>query len=137
ASIASEYAPLLAWEAVLGHAGDPERLGADPIFTGGESLFGSRDERCPHTQPQRSAARRVLHVAKDNAVGWRSYLDTQHSVMAKALRTCAATCKRPCSVISSLALEDHIAVQAACRTSLAFAESAIVRLRHAAPVGHG
>jgi hypothetical protein len=135
--IASEYAPLLAWEQVLGHAGDPERLGSDPLFAGPESLFGSRDERCPHPAAQRSAARRSLHASKDSTEGWRSYLDTQHSVMAKALRTCAAQCKSPCSVVSSLALDDHIAVQAACRASLALSESAIVRLRHAAPVGHG
>ena len=55
--IAAEYAPLLAWESVLGHAGDPVRLARDPAFVGPDSRWGHRDEpRCPHTRDEKSAA---------------------------------------------------------------------------------
>jgi hypothetical protein len=134
--IASEYAPLLVWERVLGHAGDPARL---PTALGGDgSVWGDFDDRnCPHTKTEKSAAKRVLRVAQDQPVGWRSYLDRQHSNTAHALAVCAAECSRPCTVVTRLSKQDEAVVSEGCRLALSLVDSPIVRLRHSAPVGHG
>ncbi|HEY3006950.1 MAG TPA: hypothetical protein VGJ63_02655 [Micromonosporaceae bacterium] len=134
--IASEYAPLLVWERILGHAGDPALL---PVAVGGEgSAWGDFDYRdCPHTKAEKSAAKRVLRVAQDQPVGWRSYLDRQHSTAAHALAVCAAECGHPCTVMTRLSKQDTGTVTGGCRLALAFIDSPIVRLRHSAPVGHG
>lgn len=134
--IASEYVPLLAWESVLGHAGDPARLPA--AVTGQGSAWGDYEDRsCPHTKAEKSAAQRVLRVATDSPTGWRSYLDRQHSNVAHALGICAAECERPCSVLTRLSKQDEVQVADGSRLALAFVRSPIVRLRHSAPVGHG
>lgn len=134
--ITSEYAPLLVWERVLGHAGDPARL---PAAVGGpDSAWGDfADPTCPHTRAQKSAAKRTLRVAQDHPTGWRTYLDRQHSNAAHALAVCAAECERPCTVITRLSKEDESLVAEGCRLALAYVDSPIVRLRHSAPVGHG
>lgn len=134
--IASEYAPLLAWEPVLGHAGDPGRLPSS--VTGPDSAWGDfGDQGCPHTRAEKSAAQRVLRVAGGDAAGWRRFLDRQHSHVAHALGVCATTCERPCSVLTRLGSDDEQRVTAGSRLALAFVDSPIVRLRHSAPVGHG
>ncbi|HET6212946.1 MAG TPA: hypothetical protein VFE14_08755 [Micromonosporaceae bacterium] len=134
--ITSEYAPLLAWEQVLGHAGDPARL-VDAVG-GPDSVWGDFDDpSCPHTKPEKSAAKHSLRAAHEAPAGWRSYLDRQHSNTAHALAVCAAECERPCSVITRLSKEDERLVSGGCRLALAFVDSAVVRLRHSAPVGHG
>ena len=136
AHIASEYAPLLVWERVLGHAGDPALMAQ--AVAGDRSLWGHFDERaCPHTKAEKSAAKRVLHVYGENVIGWRAYLDRQHSVMSHALGTCAASCPRPCSVYKRLSAQDAQIVTIGSRIALALNSSAIIKLRHSAPVGHG
>jgi hypothetical protein len=134
--IASEYGPLLAWEGVLGHAGDPALL---PVaVTGSDSAWGDfNDPSCPHTKAERYAAQRVLRVAEEDPVQWRDYLDRNHSNTAYALGVCAAECERPCSVRTRLSGKDEATVVAGSRLALAFVRSPIVRLRHSAPVGHG
>ena len=90
AHIAAEYAPLLAWQRFLGHAGDPIRLSDDPAFTGSGSRWGHIDDRdCPHTKPAKAAAGRALRVIREPRSGWRNYLDRQHSAVSQALGTCA------------------------------------------------
>jgi hypothetical protein len=134
--IASEYAPLLAWEPVLGHAADPLRLGASVAGSG--SAWGDFDDpACPHTRAEKSAARHALRVGREAPAGWRSYLDRQHSNTAHALAVCAAECQRPCTVVTRLSKEDERRVAEGCRLALAFIDSPLVRLRHSAPVGHG
>jgi len=55
---------LLAWESVLGHAGDPARLA--PSVTGDGSVWGDFDDReCAHTRPERSAAHHAVQVAQE------------------------------------------------------------------------
>jgi hypothetical protein len=138
--IASEYLPLLAWEPVLGHAGDPALLGASVSVPG--SRFGvpvepgSRRE-CDHTRPERSACERTLRVAAEPPSGWRAYLDRQHSQVASALGKCASGCRTPCAVLTRL--DEPVRTDLSARAKLAadFADTAVVRLRHAAPVGHG
>jgi hypothetical protein len=138
--IAAEYLPLLAWEPVLGHAGDPARL---PAAVSGEgSRFGTgngqtRPRDCSLTRPQQSAAERALRVAREPGPGWRNYLDRQHSTVASALCTCAASCRTPCTVVTRLDAATLGALTERCRLAHEFAEGALVRLRHAAPVGHG
>jgi hypothetical protein len=138
--IAAEYLPLLAWEPVLGHAGDPVLL---PASVSGEgSRFGvlgdqSRPRDCSLTRPQQSAAERALRVSRQPGPGWRNYLDRQHSTVASALCTCAASCRTPCVVVTRLEPDVREALSERCTLAHDFAESALVRLRHAAPVGHG
>jgi hypothetical protein len=134
--ITSEYLPLLVWERVLGHAGDPARL---PAQVGGEgSSWGDfDDDSCPHTRAEKGAASHALRVGHDSSGGWRSYLDRQHSHIAHALAVCAAECARPCTVLTRHGAVDQKVVEAGCRTALSYVDSPIVRLRHTAPVGHG
>jgi hypothetical protein len=134
--IASEYAPLLAWEGALGHAGDPARIEA---AVGGEgSVWGDFEDReCPHTKPERSAAKRVLTVSRENATGWRSYLDRQHSNVSHAFAVCAAECRRRCTVYTRLSPGHARSVTHGSKLAMALNDSALVRLRHSAPVGHG
>ncbi len=134
--IAAEYLPLLAFEPELGHAGDPARWPAGLSATG--SRFGViGDRECDHTKAEQSAANRTLRVAGEPPEGWRAYFDRQHSQVAGALAVCVATCRNPCTAMDWIPVErrDRLAVRA--RTALAFAETPLVRLRHAAPVGHG
>ncbi|MQA93909.1 MAG: hypothetical protein GEV11_04435 [Streptosporangiales bacterium] len=139
AHIMSEYLPLLAWEPVLGHAGDPLRLHG--AVAGHGSLFGSadggsNDRACPHNGPQRAAASRSLEIGRSDGPRWRKYLDRRHSHIAGALGVCAAECHDPCTVITRLGAERN-ALRERCRLAAAFTDSPLVRLRHAAPVGHG
>ncbi|MFG2003527.1 hypothetical protein ACGFNU_30640 [Spirillospora sp. NPDC048911] len=138
--IASEYLPMLAWEPVLGHAGDPALIGAS--VTGEGSRFGVPVEpgsarMCDHTRPERSACERTLRVSNEPGPGWRAYLDRQHSQVSQALGDCAARCRTPCTVMSRIDEPVRAALTQRCKLAAEFTDSALVRLRHAAPVGHG
>ena len=134
--IAAEYLPLLAWEPVLGHAGDPALL--DDAVGGPGSRFGDQDDRaCAHRRNDASAANRALRVAAEPPSGWQAYLDRQHSNMAHALAVCASDCRAPCSVITRLDAAVRTDLERRCDYALALQSSSLVRLRHAAPVGHG
>lgn len=131
--IASEYLPMLVWESVLGHACDPARM---DHFK--DSRFGQFEDRaCPHTKTEKSATGRALRVAGESATGWRAYLDRQHSNVAHAVAVCVTTCRTPCSVTDRLSAQERQLLSRHCAAAVKFANSAIVRLRHAAPVGHG
>jgi hypothetical protein len=134
--IASEYAPLLVWERVLGHSGDPARIA---VNVGGEgSSWGDFDDReCAHTKTLKSATKRSLTVAQENALGWRNYLDRQHSHVSHAFAVCAVECRRPCTVYTRLSTPEQEIVRHGSRLAQILNDSAIVRLRHSAPVGHG
>jgi hypothetical protein len=134
--IASEYAPLLVWEQVLGHAGDPARLAL--VVQGEHSVWGNFEDRdCPHTKAEKSAAQRVLKVAHEPPSGWRAYLDRQHSHTSHALGVCAGACPRPCSVLKRHSSQEIRLLEIGCKLAGSLADSAFIRLRHAAPVGHG
>jgi hypothetical protein len=134
--IMSEYLPLLAWESILGHAGDPLRMGA--AVGGPGSRFGdqSRDGACQHSGAERSAGAGLRRAPRSDAA-WRGYLDRQHSNVAHALAVCAAECRNPCTVITRLSPADAELLARRSTLALAFTDSPIVRLRHSAPVGHG
>jgi hypothetical protein len=135
--IAAEYLPLLAFETVLGHAGDPARWPAGLRAPG--SRFGVLDDgrECDHTKAARSAAERTLRVALEPPSGWQAYLDRQHSQVAGALAVCVSRCRRPCTAMDWIDPDTREDLAARCRVARGFAESPLVRLRHAAPVGHG
>ncbi|KAB8190818.1 hypothetical protein FH608_032660 [Nonomuraea phyllanthi] len=134
--IASEYLPLLAFEPQLGHAGDPAR------WPEGLSAPGSRfgvigDRECDHTKSEQSATNRTLRVSVEPGEGWRAYFDRQHSQVAGALAVCVADCRNPCTAMDWVEPEQRADLELRARTALAFADTPLVRLRHAAPVGHG
>lgn len=134
--IASEYAPMLVWEQILGHAGDPLKL--PPQVSGDGSAWGDFDDRdCPHTKAEKSAAQRALRVAHEPPSGWRAYLDRQHSNTSHALGVCAAACPRPCTVLTRWDAEQIALLTQGSKLAQALNDSAVVKLRHAAPVGHG
>jgi hypothetical protein len=134
--IAGEYLPMLAWESALGHAGDPAQMNAS--VNGKHSLWGHMENRdCPHTRPQKSAAERALRVSAEPGPGWRAYLDRQHSAVSQALGVCAADCRTRCSVITRYDAHTQERLKTACQVAEEFADSAVIRLRHSAPVGHG
>lgn len=140
----AEYLPLLAWESVLGHAGDPMRLTAFVEVEG--SRWGQRD-RCDHTRAHRSGAVRVAGAARGDAATWSVYLDHYHSRVSEALARCAArpgggrpavagTCRRPCTVWTQLPAATRDELGARVHLARMFADSPVVELRHHAPVGH-
>ncbi|MFC5746999.1 hypothetical protein [Actinomadura rugatobispora] len=138
--IASEYLALLAWEPVLGHAGDPALIGGS--VSGPGSRFGvplepGAERNCDHTRPERSACERTLRVATEPPPGWRAYLDRQHSQVAQALGDCAARCRTPCTVMTRLDEGVRADLVERCKLASDFTDGALVKLRHAAPVGHG
>ncbi|GAA3229550.1 hypothetical protein [Actinocorallia longicatena] len=137
AHIASEYLHVLAWEPVLGHGADPARLGERMAVPGSRFGIVAEAEHCEHTRGVRAACDRSLRVSKEPGEGWRAYLDRQHSQMAKGLGVCAAECRTPCTPVTGL--PERVRIALADRNHLAreFADGALVKLRHAAPVGHG
>lgn len=143
----AEYLPMLVWESVVGHAGDPLRLRSHVVST----YWGTPD--CVAPLHRRSAAQRVLALRVDGPDGvqreqWQVYLDRWHARVAGHLRQCALRpgqgrpnpegggCDAPCGVVTQLA--PPVLADLASRMVLAaqFADSPVVALRHAAPVGH-
>ena len=139
--IAGEYLPMLAWEPVLGHAGDPARIGAS---VGGEgSRFGvpvepgsARDVR-PHPPGTFRVRARpcASHASRRRAGAPTSTASTATSPPRSA--TCAARCRTPCSVMTRLDAAVRADLTDRCRLAADFTDGALVKLRHAAPVGHG
>ncbi|MEV0646736.1 hypothetical protein AB0I28_15875 [Phytomonospora sp. NPDC050363] len=139
AHIMSEYLPLLVWESVWGHAADPALLPATVDVMG--SRFGDRqaqeERRCDHNRTDAGATQRALKVASGPGEGWRAYLDRQHSNVSHALAVCASRCRNRCGVVNSLDKPVRDSLEDRCSVALSFGDSALIRLRHAAPVGHG
>ncbi|GGL06347.1 hypothetical protein Sme01_66540 [Sphaerisporangium melleum] len=134
--IAGEYLPLLAFEPVLGHAGDPVRW-PEGLRAPGSRFGVIGDRECDHTKPEKSAAERTLRVAHEPGEGWRAYFDRQHSQVSGALATCVAKCRKPCTAMSWVPADARDDLAGRAKIALAFADTPLVRLRHAAPVGHG
>lgn len=141
-----EYLPLLAWEPRLGHAGDPLRMRASV----GER-WGTASPECSHSSAARATAKRSLNACDGDVVGYTAYLDKFHSRLGNALAVCAMnhatvaagdrpdvgeTCPVPCSWALKGSLEERRDVDARVRLALLYQDSAIVALRHHAPVGH-
>jgi hypothetical protein len=146
AHLIGEYLPLLAWEPRLGHGGDPLRMRASV----GER-WGTASPDCAHSSAARATARRALNACDGDVVGYTAYLDKFHSRLGNALAVCAMnhetvaagerpdvgeTCPRPCSWMLKGSLEERLDVDARVRLAVLYQDSAIVSLRHHAPVGH-
>lgn len=133
--IMEEYLPLLIWESAWGHAGDPMRIEQD--VRGPESRFGEQTRQCGHNNNDTAACARVLRVDQAPRLGWQAYLNRQHSNVSHALAVCAAECRDKCSVVTRLSQSRQESLAQRCTVALAFADSTMIKLRHAAPVGHG
>lgn len=146
AHLIGEYLPLLAWESTLGHAGDPVLM---PTSVG--ERWGSDDPACPHSSALRSTARRALNAATGDDAGYTAYLDRFHSRLGAALAVCAMnhetvkagqrpdigmTCPNPCSWAVAPPYRERRDLDARVRLALIYQDSALVALRHHAPVGH-
>lgn len=146
AHLIGEYLPLLAWEPRLGHAGDPLRMRASV----GER-WGTTSPDCAHSSAARATARRALNACDGDVVGYTAYLDKFHSRLGNALSVCAMnhetvsagerpdvgeTCPKPCSWALKGSIEERRDIDARVRLALLYQDSAIVALRHHAPVGH-
>ncbi|MDQ3466462.1 MAG: hypothetical protein M3500_17660 [Actinomycetota bacterium] len=142
----AEYLPLLAWEPLLGHAGDPARLGL--AVRGEGSRWATGDPKCDHPPALRRSLRTVLHIVDQDDEQWQRYLDRDHSRVSAALGQCAShptrgrpdpgrLCTTPCTVWNRL--DPERAEDLECRMTLVglFVDSPVLALRHAAPVGHG
>src|SRR2546421_259215 len=100
------------------------------------SSRGRSPAGCHRNPAIRGAARSAVRVAAGSGTAWRGYLDRQHSAVAHALAVCAGECRHPCTVLTRHP-DDVPELRRRCRTALAYESSPIVKLRHAAPVGHG
>jgi hypothetical protein len=146
AHLIGEYLPQLAWEARLGHGGDPLRMRESV----GER-WGSASTECPHSSTARATAKRALNACDGDVVGYTAYLDKFHSRLGAALAVCAmnhetvkagerpdmgTTCPNPCGWALRGPLAERRDLDARVRLALVYQDSAIVALRHHAPVGH-
>jgi hypothetical protein len=146
AHLIGEYLPQLAWQSLLGHGGDPLRLRG----TVGER-WGTASPECAHSSTARAAAKRALNACDGDVVGYTAYLDKFHSRLGNALAVCAmnhetvtagerpdvgTTCPTPCEWAVRGALPERRDLDARVRLALVYQDSAIVALRHHAPVGH-
>ena len=146
AHLIGEYLCQLAWESVLGHAGDPLRMGKSV----GER-WGTDDPECPHNSALRATARRSLNACSGDLVGYTAYLDKFHSRLGDALGVCAMnhatigagerpdvgeTCPHPCRWATRPAMDVRRDLDARVRLALLYVDSPIVAVRHHAPGGH-
>lgn len=146
AHLIGEYLGHLAWETILGHAGDPARMRAST-----DGLWGTDDPACPHTSAQRATAKRSLNACDGDVPGYTAYLDRFHSRLGDALGVCAMnhatleagerpdvgeTCPHPCDFALRPPMEQRRDLDARVRLARIYQDSPIVSLRHHAPVGH-
>ncbi len=146
AHLIGEYLPQLAWETRLGHGGDPLLMRSSV----GEK-WGTASPECVHSSSARATARRSLNACDGDVVGYTAYLDKFHSRLGSALAVCAMnhetvnagerpdvgpTCPSPCRWAVQAPLEERRDLDARVRLALIYQDSAIVALRHHAPVGH-
>ncbi|MDO5681839.1 MAG: hypothetical protein Q4G46_03315 [Propionibacteriaceae bacterium] len=146
AHLIGEYLCQLAWESVLGHGGDPLRMGKSV----GER-WGTDDPDCPHNSAMRATARRSLNACNGDLAGYTAYLDKFHSRLGDTLAVCAMnhatigagerpdvgeTCPNPCRWAVAPSMDVRRDLDARVRLALLYVDSPIVALRHHAPVGH-
>lgn len=149
AHLIGEYLVQLAWQSVLGHAGDPLRM-AESV-SGTRSRWGTDDPACPHSSALKATAKRSLNACNGDVAGYTAYLDRFHSRLGDALSVCAMnhdtvaagqrpdvgdTCSNPCSFVTRPPMELRRDLDARVRLALLYGDSPIVALRHHAPVGH-
>lgn len=146
AHLIGQYLPALAWQSRLGHGGDPLKLRETVA-----ERWGTASADCAHTPTARAAAKRSLNACDGDVVGYTAYLDKSHSRLGTALAVCAmnhetvkagerpdvgTTCPTPCNWAVQGDLSDRRDLDARVRLALIYQDSAIVGLRHHAPVGH-
>lgn len=146
AHLIGEYLCQLAWETVFGHAGDPLLMSSSV----GEK-WGTDSPDCPHGSAARATAKRSLNACNGDLAGYTAYLDRFHSRLGPTLAVCALnhatidagerpdvgdTCANPCRWALRGTLRQRRDLDARIRLALLYRDSAIVALRHHAPVGH-
>lgn len=130
----AEYLPLLAWSSRTEDAGDPITL-AERVTAPGTAWH---TDVCPLNRAERGAFE-SLHAHGD----WDEYLHNRHSRVASALAVCGGVPEPVLSGSSARACRNQCAVMdgvtgVAWRMTLVrrFRDSALLQLRHDAPVGH-
>jgi hypothetical protein len=146
AHLIGEYLPQLAWETRLGHGGDPLLM-----RTSVGERWGTASPECVHSSSARATAKRSLNACDGDVIGYTAYLDKFHSRLGNTLAVCAmnhetvsagerpdvgTTCPTPCGWAVLGSLEERRDLDARVRLALIYQDSAIVALRHHAPVGH-
>ncbi|WP_432558525.1 hypothetical protein [Granulicoccus sp. GXG6511] len=146
AHLIGEYLCQLAWEPILGHGGDPLKMGRSV-----GQRWGTDDPLCPHNSAMRATAKRSLNACNGDLAGYTAYLDKFHSRLGDTLAVCAMnhetvgagerpdvgeTCPNPCKWATAGSLELRRDLDARVRLALLYVDSPIVSLRHHAPVGH-
>jgi hypothetical protein len=125
----NEVLPLLAWEDVLGHAGDPTQLLRQVSSAG--SLWGR--PACPSTGPARRAAGRLERAVR-SPIAWAEFLERSWSLMGGQLSDCAA-CRASCSM-AARAGDHRAALQRRLSISRVFSRGPLLGARHGSAVGH-
>lgn len=146
AHLIGEYLCQLAWEPVLGHAGDPVKM----VTSTGE-LFGADDPACPMPSVMKATARRCLKAADGKDSDFTEYLERFHSRLGDSLAVCGTntetiapgerpdeglSCTTPCRWALRPPLIERQRLDARLRLALGYLDSPLVALRHHAPVGH-
>lgn len=146
AHLIGEYLCQLAWETAFGHAGDPLLM---PASVG--EKWGTDSPDCPHGSAARATAKRSLNACNGDLAGYTAYLDRFHSRLGPTLAICALnhatidagqrpdvgdTCPNPCKWALRGTMRQRKDLDARIRLALLYRDSAIVALRHHAPVGH-
>lgn len=144
----AEFAGHLAWEPVLGHPGDPVQL-VEVVGRRGSRWGAVDDDECGHHRAQRRLANRVLDGTAVRSDGrWERFLREEFSRLGELLTVCATRssgrvggssvrdCRATCAVWDAVPASQRDDQQHRSRLALLLSRSAIVQLRHSAPIGH-
>lgn len=136
----ADYAPLYAWEPVLGHAGNPVDLSARIVKA--SPKWDEQGRNCPKGRAMKTGSRFVLRATKGDEA-WRAYLGQGVVPLAQVLLSCGVSepqmegrlCRNPCGMAPKGAGVQDLAHRLLSVNH--FRRSPLVELRNPSPIGHG